>query len=252
MLYRGIVCERGPAYIDVADPLIFGCDDDEGEATLIHGTVTIQHDAADANHNPSLEHARFFLGNPGVEEEGAPWPYLETDAFPPEAACLGGVSECKAAAEEATGVLCQYAYQSYQITIQYDPAAREKVDGRYEDLEFSVFATDGELERRFVVFEGDRAPVHRRRPVACLDDADCADHAGARWEGLRCREEWMNPKTMRVETRQVTEKVDVLEGTVDWKVPEELRSRSQLVRFFFTVLDRRGGFDWTTRALCLN
>lgn len=244
MLYRGVVCERGQAHIDVSDPLIFGCDDNDGETFRVHGTVAIEHDAKDANHNPTLDAARFFLGNPNVSEEGAAWPWVATDDLPAEDDCLGGVAKCNLDAEDAAGVLCDYAYSSHQITIQFDPKARERFEGKYEDLELSLFATDGELARRFVVFESEMKPVRVQRPIVCRTDADCADHPGARCRGLNCRKPDSDEK--------VTEEADVLQDTVDWKVPAALRSRSQLVRFFFTALDRRGGFDWTTRALCLN
>lgn len=246
MLYRGVVCEHGDAYIDVEDPLLFACDGNDGQTTRVHGTVTLRHDPEDENHNPDLSNAQFFLGTPGSGADGAAWPYVPDDELPPEDACLGTAARCDATAENETGVLCQYAYGSFQITLQFDPDAREKVGGAYEDLEFSVYATDGKLERRFVVFEGALEPVSVRRPIACREDADCAGHTGAYCYALNCVEGDERHRT------RVTEKVEVLEGTVDWDVPEELRSRSQLVRFYFTALDRRGGFDITSRALCLN
>ncbi len=38
---------------------------------------------------------------------------------------------------------------------------------------------------------------------------------------------------------------------VDWESPEDVPAAGGLVVFFFTVRDRRGGFDSTTRALCV-
>lgn len=267
MLYRGVVCERGDASIDLEDPLLFGCLGNDGETTRVHGTVTIQHDAKDENHNPNLSGARFFLGTPASEDggevdgkrrttTGAAWPLVADEDLPAEDACLGSVPKCDADAEDQTGVLCQYAYGRYRITVQYDPTLREKLDGEYEDLEFSVFATAGELDRRFVVFESDMKPIPVSRPIACRDDADCAGHTGAYCRALNCVEDVKaaNPRTGKTETKQhrVSERADVLQGAVDWTVPDELRGRSQLVRFFFTALDRRGGFAVTSRALCLN
>lgn len=261
MLYRGVVCERGQGYIDVTDPLLFGCDGNDGETTRVHGTVTIEHDDEDRNHNPDLSGARFFLGTPASDEApppeadadterqvttGMPWGFVPDDELPPEDACLGSVARCDAEAEDQSGVLCQYAYGRFRITLQYDPKLREKVDGVYEDLEFSVFATDGDLARRFLVFEGNHAPVPVRRPIACRDDTDCAGHAGAYCHALNC------VQGQGAKRARVTEKAEVLQDTVDWKVPDELRGRSQLVRFFFTALDRRGGFAVTSRVLCLN
>lgn len=44
-----------------------------------------------------------------------------------------------------------------------------------------------------------------------------------------------------------------LESEIEWTPPsfEELDGGSQLVRFFFTVIDRRGGFDVAERAVCV-
>lgn len=263
MLYRGVVCEEGQGYIDVTDPVLFGCDANDGETTRVHGTVTIQHEAKQENHNPDLSGVRFFLGTPASDEAeapeadgkdsdkpkpttGMPWGYVADDELPAENACLGSVSRCDADAEDESGVLCQYAYGRFRITVQYDPKLREKFDGEYEDLEFSVFATDGELARRFVVFEGDHRTVSVERPIPCRDDSGCAEHAGAYCHALNCVTGEGAKRT------RVTEKADVLEDSVDWTVPDELRGRSQLVRFFFTALDRRGGFAVTSRALCLN
>jgi hypothetical protein len=40
-----------------------------------------------------------------------------------------------------------------------------------------------------------------------------------------------------------------------WKMPKKERElvgkNGKLVRFFFTILDRKGGFDVTTRSLCI-
>lgn len=268
MLYRGVVCERGDAYIDVEDPLLFDCDGNDGETTRVHGTVAIQHEAADANHNPDLSGLRVFLGTPADEDEtmmletdarrrrttGSAWPFVAPDELPEEDACLGTAPECDADAEAQTGVLCQYAYGNFRLVLQYDPALRETVDGEVEDLEFSVFATDGELERRFVVFERELEPVPVSRPVVCRTDADCDGHADAYCHALNCVRdvEDKNDTTGRPKRVQVTENAEVLQGTVDWQVPDELKGRSQLVRFFFTAVDRRGGFAVTSRALCLN
>ncbi len=196
MLYRGVVCERGQAYIDPFDPSFFGCDDNDGESFLVHGTVTIQHDANLENHNPDLDRATFYLGTPETSALGRAWPLLATDELPAEHDCV--------AASEAAGFPAQRNDGDYKITVHYDPSARELVDGMPEDVEFSMFATAGELERRFVVFES-------------MDEL----------------------------------KDGVLEGTLNWTPPKEIEGRIQLVRFFFTVLDRRGGFDWTSRVLCL-
>lgn len=195
LLYRGIVCEDGNAYVDPFDPLLFGCDRNEGETFRVHGTVTVQHDAADANHNPSLADAELLLGNPG-EEGGRAWDFVAPEAFPAEDDCWEGA--------DAAGLLRADSFGNHQITVRYDASAREEVDGEPEDVEISLFATAGELGQRFVLF-----------------DAGSIAEDG------------------------------IFEDTVSWTPPLELESRSQIVRFFFTVLDRRGGFDWTTRAICL-
>jgi hypothetical protein len=263
MLYRGVVCERGQAYVDLCSPLLFACFGDDGQTTRVHGTVTIQHDAEDENHNPDISGLRVFLDTPPsasrVEIEssgdsevttGAPWPFVPEAELPPDDACLGTAPRCDVDAVDQNGLLCDYAINKFTIRLQYDPKLREKADGEYEDIEFSVFATDGELERRFVVFEREMELVQVTRPIACRTDDDCAGHTNATCHALRCKTE-VKRTSGRVDLVQVLEDAEVLQGSVDWDVPEELRSRSQLVRFFFTVLDRRGGFTVTSRALCL-
>ena len=55
MLFVGVVCEHGTAYLDPNDPLLFGCDDNDGETTRVNGLIPVQYSDADENRNPSIE-----------------------------------------------------------------------------------------------------------------------------------------------------------------------------------------------------
>ncbi|MDD9971693.1 MAG: hypothetical protein OXR73_35950 [Myxococcales bacterium] len=101
--------------------------------------------------------------------------------------------------------------QDARIDLRYRAQAREDVDGVPEILEISTYATAGELERRFTVWKPD-SPV-----------------VGGRLAGDF---EWIAPS-----------KADLAGQT--WRSPEDP------VHFFFTIIDRRGGFAMAERYLCV-
>jgi hypothetical protein len=195
LLILGVVCERGDPFIEPLEPLLFGCDMvngvDAGDALRVQGTIAVQQEAADENHNPSLDALT-------VEREDQPWdPSPPREDLPPERNCEGAVTGDDPA-------LHRVVPGKHRITLSYDADAREEFEGEPEDLEITVYTTIGEMERRFTVFEGSDPGENGR-----------------------------------------------LESELDWDPPTEVPGGGQLVRFFITLRDQRGGFAVTERALCL-
>jgi hypothetical protein len=197
-LIQGIICRNGSPVLDLNDPTGVHCTPrsdvkaSEVESIAVYGTVPVQHKEADANHNPSMDAARFAFGESELD-----WPELTPDEV------VELADDCAAAAVDQR-VLSSNGLDE-QIVIEYDSEARELQAGTPEPLEFSTYTTLGRLDRRFTVFTSDAKPP--------------------------------------------------LKSTLQWSVSKDLRDklgdRSQLVRFYFTLLDHRGGFSITTRELCV-
>jgi hypothetical protein len=197
-LVQGIICRKGSPVLDIDAPTGVRCDPLSGvkasqmESIPVYGTVPVQYRDEDANHNPTLDAARFAFG-----ESELAWPALTSDEV------LEFADDCAEAAKDQQ--LLSSNGKDEQIVIEYDPEARELHDGTPEPLEFSTYTTLGTLDRRFTVFPADAKPP--------------------------------------------------LKSTLHWSVSKELRDklgdRSQLVRFYFTVLDHRGGYAITSRELCV-
>jgi hypothetical protein len=100
------------------------------------------------------------------------------------------------------------------ISIGYGP------DDEDEELQFSTVATYGEMSRRFTVIE----PEDRSDNPAADEEAVSED------DDIRPSEFAWSP-------------------TADQR--SELEDEPQLVRFYISVLDGRGGFDVATRELCV-
>ena len=95
---------------------------------------------------------------------------------------------------------------AHRIVLRYEADARQQFDGEPEELEFTIYTTLGEMERRFTLFPSD----------------DQGENG-------------------------------VLESELDWDPPRpsDVPAAGQLVRFFITLRDQRGGFAMTERVLCL-
>jgi hypothetical protein len=193
MLFRGVICERGTPYIDPNDPLLFGCENEDAEPIRVHGQVPVQYEAAAANHNPDMTAL-------SLVRENVPWPAFDPDDLPPEQGCAGALPTNfgQPVHRVVTG--------AHRIELRYQAAARERASGEPETLEFTIYATLGEMERRFTLFTPDDEVVR-----------------------------------------------GVLSSSLDWTPPRaaELPRGGQLVRFFVTVRDQRGGFGMTERAVCV-
>lgn len=214
-LVRGIICRNGIPALDPKEPQLFVCDPkkgvskDEREEIAVYGTIAIAYEAGDENTSPSLDDVMLMRGGKDwlgdeqalADEDGgvamsdggvAPLPVTDDD-------CLDAAN-----AEQ----LHKSDGRAEVIKLAFPAKAREKVDGELETLEFSAYATAGEMSQRFIVFD---------------EDADVS--------GGLLKDEW------------------------GWKLSrkerEEIGSGGKLVRFFFTVLDRRGGFAVAQRSLCV-
>jgi hypothetical protein len=150
-LLLGVVCEAGGAYIDPADPLLFGCEGKtklvnskkvDAETMRVNALITVEQSAADENHNPSADAIDMKFEVTGNES----WIALDPKFMPSlETNCedqAGGPS------------LPKVDYLEHTLTLSYLASEREKVSGKPEDLEFTVYATSGTLERRFTIFPG--------------------------------------------------------------------------------------------------
>lgn len=138
-LVRGVICDRGEPFADVTLPELFGCDlEPGGKAILVHGSVRVALSEADENLNPRLQDIRLSLN-------GRPWDAVDEADLPPE-------DDCRAAVDER-GLLAIDPYE-HMLGIEMDAADRELSDGVPEDLEFQLYASAGEVGRRFTVFEG--------------------------------------------------------------------------------------------------
>lgn len=192
-LIRGVICEDGTPLVDPSDPLLFSCESnrDDAQEIRVHGTIFVEQDKEDRNHNPDPAGFSFKF-------DGRGWDPIDPADLPPEDDCETAVDEDKLLGIQALGT----KREKYEIQIEYDDAARELFDGEPEIVEISSYGTAGDIERRFTIFDPEDT---------------------------------------------------LFEDQLEWKAPgaDKVGPDGRLVRFFFSVIDQRGGFALTTRALCL-
>jgi hypothetical protein len=197
-LVQGIICRNGVPQFDLSSPTGASCvrndgaSDDEFESISVNGMLNVELDDSVVNHNPDHELFELRMRSEGAGD-GRPWRPTPSEALPDL------VEDCSAAPQ---GSIETNSGHTQVIEIGYP---RDKLED--EDLVFSIYATLGELSRRFTVIE--YVPTD-----ATSDTPDLT------WE-------------LSEEQR------------------DELLDEPTLVRFFFTVSDGRGGFDVTTRELCV-
>jgi hypothetical protein len=148
MLFLGVVCEKGPPLLDPEDPLLFGCTNRRVEAIQVQGTIAVQHDEADENHNPDL--AGLTLEHDTLVRGSLDWPAYDPAALPPQ-------DDCKSAVDEDDVAVYPVETGEHTIVISYKADAREESDGEPENLEITIHTTLGEMERRFTLFPGSEA-----------------------------------------------------------------------------------------------
>ncbi len=234
-LYLGVVCEDGAPFIDPTEPTLFGCDGDaDAESILVNGQIQILRDDTPANHNPPIEAL-------SLEFDSDIQGYMRGEWLPPDEETELTDTQCERNADEER--LRDVVGGRHEIMVRWDPDAREELeDGTFERVEITIFATDGEMERRFTLFDELDEPVARLDadgdPILDDDDEpiDPVFEQPIDWDPPRWvpEDEWTDAERESFEEKEI-------------RPPFQNR----LVRFFITVRDGRGGFAMTTRAICV-
>lgn len=146
-LLIGVVCERGEPFIDLSSSLMFGCDKNSGETIRINSLIPVQHSASDENHNPDINalDVKWEVTVPidgGLHAGETTWATFDPGLMASE-------TNCDPLKNPTT--LPELDYLEHTMTLSYKSGAR--LDNKQpKDLEFSVYATGGELERRFTLY----------------------------------------------------------------------------------------------------
>jgi hypothetical protein len=225
VLFFGVVCERGTAVLDPALPDLFGCTDDSAEPISLHGLIKVQYEPEDRNENPDITALRL------VREKDGVWLPVDPGVLAPESEMCGPLlgKELDPRLPSIIGAL--------PIQIIYYANARElDADGVPEQLEFSVYATAGDLERRFTLFR----PEDEGRRILDADGNPIIDADGDEVRELHDQLRWKSPPI---------KELTFTPGNPDAGIPDK-GSDGLLVRFFVTVRDGRGGFAQADYALC--
>ena len=192
ILFSGIVCERGNAgaSADAQEP--FFCANEGEEAIRVHGLIPVQQKDSDANDNPDIGALKI------QREVNGGWNPVRSELLTPENETM-----CQPVSESLPGDRADLPllYGNIDFKLSFNPKARDDFEGKPEPLEITLYATHGEMERRFTVFDP--------------DDTD-------------------------------------LTATLRYTPPKkDIPDRGQLVRFYATVRDQRGGFSMAEYALCV-
>jgi hypothetical protein len=203
LLLRGVICEHGTPFIDPTTTALFGCEPDDpdapGETMLVHGSVPVELTPEARNLNPSFDDYQ-------VELNGRAWPAFEGAALPAE-------DDCAESANSSDLPLIDPFEHRPGITV--DPEVREVFDDVPEDLEFSFFVTDGALDARFVVFEGEDDVPDEGLTGSVLWDAPGRDEVSKRGQLARIIVTVLDRRGGYDLTERFACLYDCLEGEVD-------------------------------------
>lgn len=210
-MFLGVICQRGKAFFDPTSTTLFGCDDNDGETIGLHGVYPVQHEDDEVNHNPDISKLSIEL-EPFIE-----WRPIDGTAMDgPD----GLPEDCAAAAEDAGPTLPGVDVGEHQLTLRFPAKEREKILSEpgepFESLEITVHATSGEVERQFTVFTNESETFGSKRGAVPID-------TDPPW----------------------------LEEDLFWDPENDVPGGGQLVRFFVTARDQRGGFSLSTYAACV-
>jgi hypothetical protein len=212
-LFLGILCERGEAFLDPTTPELFGCEDNDGLSIGLTGTFPVQRAEDQINHNPDASLLSIEM-EPFIE-----WRPIDTEmlaTLPEDCAAATATSGTMPADPLFPGV----DVGLHDLTLRYPAEARERVLNEpgqpFETLEITVHTTFGEIERQFTVFTDDSETVDVKRGDVPID-------TDPPW----------------------------LEEDLSWDPDDDVPVTGQLVRFFVTVRDQRGGFNMSTYAACV-
>lgn len=190
----GVICNRGVAQLDRKRIGELRCGDDPRDELAFFGTVALQPEDEPDNLQLDLDGLRLTLD----DEAWDAWP---DDEKAPDA------DDCE------DGDLPRVAFEAKRtIGLFYEADKLERVDGERETLELSTYATAGEVERRYTVFD----------PEDRTEDGELASEL-----------EWTAP------TKQEND---------DYK----RRKADDPVRFYVAARDLRGGFSVREYYLCLD
>jgi hypothetical protein len=210
-MFLGVVCERGDAYFDPTSTTLFGCDDNDGETIGLHGVYPVQKTDEDVNHNPDISKLSIEMA-PFIE-----WHPIDGTAM---AEADGLPEDCAALATMAGPTFPGVDVGEHQLTLRFPAEERERALNEpgepFESLEISVHATSGEIERQFTVFTNESESYGAKRGDVPIDTEP----------------PW-------------------LEEDVFWDPSNAVTASGQLVRFFVTARDQRGGFSMSTYAACV-
>jgi hypothetical protein len=212
-LFLGVLCEEGDAFFDPTLPELFGCDDNDGETLPLDGTYPVQRRDDDLNHNPDISKLSIEM-EPFIE-----WRPIDPAVaaeLPDDCAAATATSSTMSADPQFPGV----DIGAHELTIRFPAEERERVLSAagepFESLEIGVHATFGEMERALTVFT-DESETYGSKVGDVAIDTDPP---------------W-------------------LEESVKWDPENDVPVTGQLVRFFVTIRDQRGGFSMSTYAACV-
>jgi hypothetical protein len=212
-MYLGVLCEEGDAFFDPTLPELFGCDDNDGETLPLTGTYPVVRRDQDVNHNPDISKL-------SIEME----PFIEWRPIDPEVAAMLP-EDCAAATATSSTMPADPLFPgvdvgAHELTLRFPGNERERVQGEpdepFESLEIAVHATFGEMERAVTLFT-DESETYGSKVGQVPIDTDPP---------------W-------------------LEEDINWDPENDVPVTGQLVRFFVTVRDQRGGFNMSTYAACV-
>lgn len=214
-MFLGVLCQEGEAFFDPTSTGLFGCDDNDGETILLHGTYPVQRRAEDVNHNPvaaklSIEMEPFIEWRP-IDGTPLAQPGALDESCARQASSMGALSN---------PLLPGVDVGKHRLTLRYPAEERERIEGEpgrpFETLEITVHATSGEIERQFTVWTDASETYGAKRGDVPID-------TDPPW----------------------------LEADLSWDPENDAPATGRLVRFFVTVRDQRGGFDMSTYAACV-
>lgn len=212
-LFLGVLCEEGDAFFDPTLPELFGCEDNDGETLPLDGTYPVLRREQDVNHNPDISLLSIEM-QPFIE-----WRPIDPAAaneLPEDCAAATATSSTMSADPLFPGV----DVGAHQLILRYPAEERERALNEpgepFESLEITVHTTFGEVERQYTLFTDESETFGSKVGEVPID-------TDPPW----------------------------LEEDVNWDPENDVPVTGQLVRFFVTVRDQRGGFNMSTYAACV-
>lgn len=232
-LFLGVLCEKGEAFFDPTLPELFGCEDNDGETLPLDGTYPVLRSDQDINHNPdisllSIEMEPFItwrpidgtrLAQPGALPEDC---LKDAGDIDNDGDTMGDPDDVVDEDDviRTNPFLPGVEVGAHQLTIRYPAQERERALSEpgqpFESLEITVHTTFGEMERQYTLFTEESETYGSKLGQVPID-------TDPPW----------------------------LEEDVKWDPENDVPVTGQLVRFFVTVRDQRGGFSMSTYAACV-